>query len=1012
MPLSSYYLETDLGCPDSGARQGLLQKVVLPTLGSIEWAFGPYYFPVPTDASPWEDFPPTWLAAVTGVWSRTLRAAGGAVEGTWTYGQSLPQGSASLESITSVTTPLGDRTDHYFNIGQQTNVTYGLSFSPEETGAPQRSDLFRSTKVYDCDPGGVNCVLKRETFLKYATSSGDPANPFESNPRVEATMTRFVDDSNLWAAVDYGSYDGLGHFRSETTSGNFASGNSRTTTTNYNPNSGTYPGSFVLPAASAPWVLGTYDRIDAEEGLVTARTEACFETNGFLKRVRTLKTGTSRGASDLLAVYVAGAQGHRAEERYYGGDVANNLDTSASPLCTMPVPADEEYQIRNTVASGSLATSQYYDADDEPLPFYSVRRDIDPETGLVATSYDVAGLAIAYEFDDLGRLTWVMPATGDNDGWTEYDYTSASSPSSLAKLQIRRRDNGSQAATVMAESELRFDSFGRLAEELRRMPGASVWASRETKYDAEGRRASISEWGNFAKKTTYSGYDPFGRPTTITPPDGAAHAVTLTYKGIRQVERRTKVGTAAAEPGGVLETESLTTEVYDRQGRLLSVTEPSGAAGANTTTTYAYDVGNRLKQATTPSGATTQSRFFTYDNRGLLGTETHPEKGNSGNGSVSYPLYDARGHLRRRIDSPNDLTFVYDRAERLDLVRETGGDQRSLKDFAYSATAGPGLGKLLTAERFNYAVVGETAITGRVRETYDYSGRNGRIGGRTTEFFIDPSTTPTETWEQGFEYTPLGEVDLLDYPHCTAGNCMAASETRRTVYGFQRGWLASVQEPSQPSWAALSYYLNGMPSEIAHRNGVDVVIGGDPNAMQRPASFATTGVSPGTDWSTGNYVYDGSGNVVTIGDAIFLYDRVSRLKQAKVRLVPTGPALRGESPDESLIFADDFESGTLGAWTVPGDPNWASQAYTYDAFGNLTAVSGDLGHSIPITPGTNRVSTSSYDAAGNMLSWNGNTYSYGPFNEVTRTMTAAGSEWLHVYTADDERLFSWELGGE
>ena len=653
MPLSSYYLETDLGCPDSGARQGLLQKVVLPTLGSIEWAFGPYYFPVPTDASPWEDFPPTWLAAVTGVWSRTLRAAGGAVEGTWTYGQSLPQGSASLESITSVTTPLGDRTDHYFNIGQQTNVTYGLSFSPEETGAPQRSDLFRSTKVYDCDPGGVNCVLKRETFLKYATSSGDPANPFESNPRVEATMTRFVDDSNLWAAVDYGSYDGLGHFRSETTSGNFASGNSRTTTTNYNPNSGTYPGSFVLPAASAPWVLGTYDRIDAEEGLVTARTEACFETNGFLKRVRTLKTGTSRGASDLLAVYVAGAQGHRAEERYYGGDVANNLDTSASPLCTMPVPADEEYQIRNTVASGSLATSQYYDADDEPLPFYSVRRDIDPETGLVATSYDVAGLAIAYEFDDLGRLTWVMPATGDNDGWTEYDYTSASSPSSLAKLQIRRRDNGSQAATVMAESELRFDSFGRLAEELRRMPGASVWASRETKYDAEGRRASISEWGTFAKKTTYSGYDPFGRPTTITPPDGAAHAVTLTYKGIRQVERRTKVGTAAAEPGGVLETESLTTEVYDRQGRLLSVTEPSGAAGANTTTTYAYDVGNRLKQATTPSGATTQSRFFTYDNRGLLGTETHPEKGNSGNGSVSYPLYDARGHLRRRIDSPN-----------------------------------------------------------------------------------------------------------------------------------------------------------------------------------------------------------------------------------------------------------------------------------------------------------------------------------------------------------------------
>ncbi len=52
-----------------------------------------------------------------------------------------------------------------------------------------------------------------------------------------------------------------------------------------------------------------------------------------------------------------------------------------------------------------------------------------------------------------------------------------------------------------------------------------------------------------------------------------------------------------------------------------------------------------------------------------------------------------------------------------------------------------------------------------------------------------------------------------------------------------------------------------------------------------------------------------------------------------------------------------------------------------------------------------------YDTAGNMTSWNGaNGYSYGPFNETWRVVTS-NQEWVHVYTADDERLFSYEVGG-
>lgn len=52
----------------------------------------------------------------------------------------------------------------------------------------------------------------------------------------------------------------------------------------------------------------------------------------------------------------------------------------------------------------------------------------------------------------------------------------------------------------------------------------------------------------------------------------------------------------------------------------------------------------------------------------------------------------------------------------------------------------------------------------------------------------------------------------------------------------------------------------------------------------------------------------------------------------------------------------------------------------------------------------------SYDGAGNMTSWNGNEYEFGPFGEIRRVVTSS-EEWLHAYTAADERLFSWQVGG-
>ncbi len=197
------------------------------------------------------------------------------------------------------------------------------------------------------------------------------------------------------------------------------------------------------------------------------------------------------------------------------------------------------------------------------------------------------------------------------------------------------------------------------------------------------------DWAPPVDWTQYLDYDIFGRPGTIPPPDGASHDVEISYTGVRLVERRTKVGSSRTAGGQITETESKTEEEYDRQKRLYRVSEPSGSAGANVTTTYSYDIGNRLAEVSTTAGSVTQVRKYTRDNRGFLLVEQHPEKGPSGNDLVNYHSHDAWGHAQRRTDTPNDLTYMYDRAERLVRIRAAGQDPRDLGPAAGAEVVHP-----------------------------------------------------------------------------------------------------------------------------------------------------------------------------------------------------------------------------------------------------------------------------------------------------------------------------------
>jgi YD repeat-containing protein len=232
-----------------------------------------------------------------------------------------------------------------------------------------------------------------------------------------------------------------------------------------------------------------------------------------------------------------------------------------------------------------------------------------------------------------------------------------------------------------------------------------------------------------------------------------------------------------------------TTETYDVFGRLVKVQEPAEGVAAN----YDYDEGNRLSHVELVDNTNHQHRWFSYDGLGFLRSETHPEKGATGNGSVTYGDYDAKGHAGYRYDTTaaRGVNFVYDSAERLTDVNETsqaGG--RPLKAFTFDTAAGYGLGKLATATGWTYSPAAGIYPDVKVTESYTYSGRGGAISAKSTQ--VNENGVDTERYDQAFTWSPGGELVSEKYPQCFNGACGVTGQshfnsTSTYAHGYETG---------------------------------------------------------------------------------------------------------------------------------------------------------------------------------------------------------------------------------
>jgi RHS repeat-associated protein len=1014
---------------------GTLWRLRLPTGGVYEWGYTTWKLPsgaefcgLPDPHQQYYDI----VSETTGVHTKTVYWDTGS-SATWTYTPDpyVPEPpNEVLYIVTRVTTPDDDDTLHYFRTKVEqcqddwSGWDYGL---PYKGVNPSGDLLYLSEQVFD---GDANAGVKlREVWLRYERdvlpAIGDhpsQADWYDSNRRAAETRTLYYDDLDgssypYYKTEKLSSYDGFGHYRKVEFLGNLPNGgNDRWEFAGFNPHpSGVFRsytvslstnqrnGSYLSWLPTQPWILGTTTYTSATEAGATARRDQCYDTStGALtrERVRRSTSGTA-GIHDVVAEYIRNPpNGQVTDVIRYGAD-AQTVGTAAS-ACQVTVPYPPASWTRNdSYEAGVLARSFPIDpSTSQWMGFYSLDRTIDPSTGLTWKERDASGFETVYHYDHLGRVDFVTPANGTR---SDLDYAHAEGnpgpdmglgPFGRAGVAVSALDPSSGAA--LARSGFSYDGLGRLATE-KHILADGQWNTRTTEYNGLGLVARQSEWevdptGDPPETTvwTSTSYDRLGRPVSVTPPDGSQHQVVLSYVGDRKVVRNVWIGTTAGTP--VVETQVPTVTVFDRLGRLRKVKERSGAGGAEVETVYSYDVGNRLKQAQTAvAGLATQTRQYLYDAAGFLLQETVPER----DGSVTYSQYDTAGnagHVQENGSARSrGLDYHHDAAGRLTTVKYAN-DSAILKELRYWGTDGGGTwgrGRLRSERRVR-PLGSESRTAGGYQWTkeYAYSGIGGRVSGATSTLASEDGQARA-VFTESYTWTQLGDLATVGYPQ--AGTAPPAATV---TYTYSNGWLTGVTSASGALASGLTYHPNGMYDAIPHSNGVT-----DRQSlasqMARPSRLWTTGATlPGGasgNWDSGAFSYDGAGNVTGIGQNVFLYDQVSRLKSSDQR------------------FSDGVRR---------------QASTTYDPFGNLTAESGTwtwvgggqqgFSSTWPVDSARNRLSGSgvSYDYHGNLELSNGVYYRWDENVDQLAAVDVPGSrhfEW--AYDARGERV-GGRLAGE
>ena len=275
------------------------------------------------------------------------------------------------------------------------------------------------------------------------------------------------------------------------------------------------------------------------------------------------------------------------------------------------------------------------------------------------------------------------------------------------------------ATNLVSETQWMYDVWGNVISEKSAQYGATEFIGNTYTYDSDGRYM-LSKTDALGHTTTYSGYNKFGKPTTVkdyrnrtttytydawgnlvstTYPDGTVEQTSATWGGTGLF---TVTSTATGKPETATHYDALGREIrsgvkrfdgqwqwtdreYDSKGRLSRVSLPYRGNTASYWSTYAYDEYNRPVSLTEASGKTSTWSYsgtsVTTVKDGITSTSTTDANGNvisvtDAGGAITYALRD--DGQPSIITAPGNVvtTFSYDDyGRRTEMVDPSAGTQ-------------------------------------------------------------------------------------------------------------------------------------------------------------------------------------------------------------------------------------------------------------------------------------------------------------------------------------------------
>jgi RHS repeat-associated protein len=584
---------------------------------------------------------------------------------------------------------------------------------------------------------------------------------------------------------------------------------------------------------------------------------------------------------------------------------------------------------------------------------HQVHTQYDANTGLTTKNTDENGNATTYVYDSLLRpLTISVP----DGGLTTYTYNSAASTTQTTKL----------TATANTSVTTILDGLGRLSQkQLTSDPAGTVYT--DYTYNANGWAASISNPHRTAASSTDGvtqfAYDALGRLTVKTQQDGST--VQSSYSN--------NCTTTTDEVGNKRQ------NCNDAFGRVSSVWEDP--SGANYETDYTYDTLNNMVTINQKGGSTDsaqwRTRTYIYDSLSRLTQSSTPEQGTtslayrtaggaacSGNPSAVCQKTDARNIT---------TTYAYDALNR--VTSKSYSDGTATANFVYDVALGwtnPVMSQTNLVGRLSEASTGSCG--GAVAFSYDAMGR---IIGNNQQ---TPSNCGTGNFPVSATYNLAGGITTLTYP-----------SGRLVSYGYNgAGSLNSVQftqwNGTAPAGGAYTYWsasdanINpaGLPKTWSLGNGVTETVVG--NSRMQPSQFTISNPQMTTFLNrtigyqaTGQVNPANNGNIYNVTDQLngtltqsFTYDALNRLATANE-----------------------------GRWGL---------AFVYDPWGNFlqqNLTSGSAGTRSSLADTHNRLTSNTYDSAGNTLNDSLHSYVYDAEGRLNSADSGADT---NTYGADSSRV--------